>query len=147
MAKTYINGYPVTGSTSYASAITYVDKDGNKSTVQEVLDEQNKNFEKLVNLVDQSKGNKITIPLNRILAYNTTNENQLDYRVELPFYSPNKNYNVTFSSAIEIDNIGDMTNSVVVEKGTHYVICRTDAESQYQKVIMITNGSITITFT
>lgn len=44
MAKTYINGYPVTGSTSYASAITYVDKDGNKSTVQEVLDEQNKNM-------------------------------------------------------------------------------------------------------
>lgn len=41
MAKTYINGYPVTGSTSYASAITCVDKDGNKSTVQEEMDKLN----------------------------------------------------------------------------------------------------------
>ena len=44
MAKTYINGFPVTGSTSYASAVTYVDKDGNKSTVQEEIDKQNDNL-------------------------------------------------------------------------------------------------------
>lgn len=51
MAKTYIFGEPVTGSTNYASAVTCVDKNGEQSTVQSEVDklwdaneEQNKNF-------------------------------------------------------------------------------------------------------
>lgn len=38
----YINGQQVNGCTNYASAVTCVDKDGNKSTVQAEMDELNK---------------------------------------------------------------------------------------------------------
>lgn len=38
----YINGQQVNGCTNYASAVTCLDKDGNKSTVQAEMDELNK---------------------------------------------------------------------------------------------------------
>lgn len=57
MAKTYINGYPVTGSTSYASAITCVDEEGNKSTVQDEINElKNKVSEQNKNLTSYTDG-------------------------------------------------------------------------------------------
>lgn len=44
MAKIYVNGEPVNGSTSYASGITCVDKNGEQSTVQAEMDRLNSNL-------------------------------------------------------------------------------------------------------
>ena len=40
-----LNGKTYSGSTSYASAIEYIEKDGTKTTVQDKIDEQNKKFD------------------------------------------------------------------------------------------------------
>lgn len=65
MSKFVIDGDVVSGSTSYASAISCKDADGNDSTVQAELDkvsEQNKNFAENVNL----KFTKVTVKIESI---------------------------------------------------------------------------------
>ena len=64
MAKVYINGEQVTGCTNYASAVSCVDKDGNKSTVQDEMD-------KLSNSVDEQNKKSIKVLHEEL----TTNEN------------------------------------------------------------------------
>lgn len=39
-----LNGNTYSGSTNYASAIEYIEKDGTKTTVQDKIDEQNRNI-------------------------------------------------------------------------------------------------------
>lgn len=47
MAKMIINGEVCSGSSSYASAVEYIKDDGSKSTVQNEIDELNKNLDTL----------------------------------------------------------------------------------------------------
>ena len=49
MPEFKLNGKTYSGSTNYASAISYTEEDGSKTTVQDKISEQNKNFEKIHN--------------------------------------------------------------------------------------------------
>lgn len=80
MAKAVINGEVISGSTSYASAITYTKEDGTKSTVQNELDELNTNIGKDVNgvtvnekldLLLQSYNNKYGLVESIFLGFDT----------------------------------------------------------------------------
>ena len=110
------------------------------TTNESAISELNKN------LVDQTAGQQITIPLYGIFTYNFTNKNQLDFRVELPFYSENKNYSVSFTK-ITVDGYEESVKPTVVTKGTHYINCRVNITSTYSDVSIVYGGSVTITFT
>ena len=47
MPELKLNGKTYSGSTNYASAIEYVEEDGSRTTVQDKIDEQNKNLNDL----------------------------------------------------------------------------------------------------
>ena len=127
MAKIYANNYPVTGSTSYASAVTYVDKDGNKSTVQEEIDKLKNTFIPLDNYQEgiasvffqksQGATGKVTFPkpfkeIPQVSAYfpsinagfvvTITQVTNLDFSFSAPVYSSADGYilNMDWKAAI-----------------------------------------------
>ena len=70
MAKMIINGEVYSGSTNYASAITYIKEDGTKSTVQKELDSRpvnNNNYASDANISLENQAQPYTVQENGLL--------------------------------------------------------------------------------
>ena len=122
MAKTYINGYPVTGSTSYASAITYVDEQGNKTTVQDKISEMTNGFGEDVNGVNiHEKLDQIINLYSAELKPATANIVFTNFSSSVPCtYTPDwENYNVLY---ITVTHPNAYNISRVYQDGTNELV-------------------------
>ena len=119
MPELKLNGKTYSGSTNYASAITYTEDDGSKTTIQDKISELNSNIDeqnKNINTLNTNKADKTTVEaLSKNKADKTTVEALSENKAD-------KSELTTLSNSLKwkkIDTKKTFTNTASITVGTY----------------------------